>query len=396
VRSGAVLDKGNRGYTGHEHLDFGLIHMNGRVYDPRWGRFLQADPIIQSPYDLQNYNRYSYVMNNPLSFTDPTGFSSLDRFAARFTRNFALSIGDFGGAYLANRHAYNTFQNPYVRTAAGLVAGYFTFGAASAWAASAGYGTIASGAIGGAAAGFASGGIQGGNLKSALSGAVIGAVTGAIGGALADASGTGATVGSANANKVAQLVPYDDFFSASDYTPLFHLETINVTATRLPNLCGGYGYCALSSDGMSSALISFLGLGTMAAGGPTRAAPYVAAKFAMGAKAVAQITPKGIARVESHLAQFGPDPANELMLQRLKDALRTGEASTVDRAFYVHELKESAFVARGLSNAAAHDATLSWQGIAKIPGYEAQLYVREAMGASPTTFSSAAKRAAGL
>ena len=68
--TGAPWDNGDRGYTGHEHLNFGLIHMNGRVYDPRWGRFLQADPIVQSPYDLQSYNRYAYVMNNPLSFTD--------------------------------------------------------------------------------------------------------------------------------------------------------------------------------------------------------------------------------------------------------------------------------------------------------------------------------------
>jgi uncharacterized protein RhaS with RHS repeats len=49
--------------------------MNGRIYDPETGRMLQADPVIQSPYDGQNYNRYSYVLNNPLSLTDPSGFS---------------------------------------------------------------------------------------------------------------------------------------------------------------------------------------------------------------------------------------------------------------------------------------------------------------------------------
>jgi len=53
----------DRGYTGHEMLDeIGLIHMNGRVYDPLVGRFLSADPFIQSPYNLQSYNRYSIVM----------------------------------------------------------------------------------------------------------------------------------------------------------------------------------------------------------------------------------------------------------------------------------------------------------------------------------------------
>jgi RHS repeat-associated protein len=65
---------GDRGYTGHEHLDeLGFIHMNGRVYDPALGRFLSADPIIGSPDLLQDYNRYAYVRNNPLRFTDPTG-----------------------------------------------------------------------------------------------------------------------------------------------------------------------------------------------------------------------------------------------------------------------------------------------------------------------------------
>ncbi|MGP4846196.1 RHS repeat-associated core domain-containing protein [Marinobacter sp. 1Y8] len=66
---------GNRGFTDHEHLDdVGLIHMNGRVYDPLIGRFLSADPLIQAPYASQSYNRYSYVWNNPLSSTDPSGY----------------------------------------------------------------------------------------------------------------------------------------------------------------------------------------------------------------------------------------------------------------------------------------------------------------------------------
>ena len=48
--------------------------MNGRIYDPLLGRFLSADNLIQDPLNLQNYNRYSYVLNNPLSYTDPTGY----------------------------------------------------------------------------------------------------------------------------------------------------------------------------------------------------------------------------------------------------------------------------------------------------------------------------------
>ena len=64
-----------RGFTGHEHLDaVGLVHMNGRVYDPTLGRFLSADPFVQFPETTQSFNRYTYVNNNPLSYTDPSGF----------------------------------------------------------------------------------------------------------------------------------------------------------------------------------------------------------------------------------------------------------------------------------------------------------------------------------
>jgi RHS repeat-associated protein len=63
------------GFTGHEHLDnLDLIHMNGRVYDPRIGRFISADPHVPEPYYGQSLSRYSYVLNNPLSLVDPSGF----------------------------------------------------------------------------------------------------------------------------------------------------------------------------------------------------------------------------------------------------------------------------------------------------------------------------------
>ncbi|MFH6989423.1 RHS repeat-associated core domain-containing protein [Flavobacterium collinsii] len=66
-----ILD---RGYTGHEHLQsVGLIHMNGRLYDPKLHRFLQPDNYVQDPENTQNYNRYGYVLNNPLKYTDPSG-----------------------------------------------------------------------------------------------------------------------------------------------------------------------------------------------------------------------------------------------------------------------------------------------------------------------------------
>jgi RHS repeat-associated protein len=73
-QSSNVSATGIRGYTGHEHMDdVGLIHMNGRLYSPLLGRMLSPDPVTQAPNDGQNYNRYSYVFNNPLKFSDPSG-----------------------------------------------------------------------------------------------------------------------------------------------------------------------------------------------------------------------------------------------------------------------------------------------------------------------------------
>ncbi|WP_320820813.1 FG-GAP-like repeat-containing protein [Thalassolituus sp.] len=89
-----------RGFTDHEHLDSGLIHMNGRVYDPVIGRFLSADMYIQAPYNSQSYNRYSYVWNNPVSFIDPSGYTveagyfnsgAIPKFS--FTSNYSILEG---------------------------------------------------------------------------------------------------------------------------------------------------------------------------------------------------------------------------------------------------------------------------------------------------------------
>ena len=69
----------DRGFTLHEHYDgFGLINMNGRMYDPAVGRMLSPDIVIQQEHNSQAYNRYSYCFNNPLRFTDPSGYVAED------------------------------------------------------------------------------------------------------------------------------------------------------------------------------------------------------------------------------------------------------------------------------------------------------------------------------
>ncbi len=70
----AAFSKTTRGYTGHEtDTVTGLVNMNARLYDPWLGRFLQADTLIPDVFQPQSINPYSYVMNNPFRYTDPSG-----------------------------------------------------------------------------------------------------------------------------------------------------------------------------------------------------------------------------------------------------------------------------------------------------------------------------------
>ncbi|MEW6995201.1 PQQ-binding-like beta-propeller repeat protein [Colwelliaceae bacterium MEBiC 14330] len=131
-----------RGYTGHEPVGTNgrIIHMNGRIYDAALGRFMQADPHIQAPSNSQSFNRYSYVLNNPLSYTDPSGY---------FFKKLWKKIKPFVGAI-----------------AAIAVAAWCTACSATIWSA----------AMTGAAIGAGSAAINGGNV---LKGALIGAFSGA-------------------------------------------------------------------------------------------------------------------------------------------------------------------------------------------------------------------------
>lgn len=149
----------DRGFTSHEHLDeLNLIHMNGRVYDPVLGRFMTADPFIQSPGNLQSYNRYSYVFNNPLAYTDPSGYFSLGK---AFKKLFAAAF-----APILDRQVF--------RVAVSIAAAYY-FGPYL----NLGGNAIANGAIGGFAGNFVA---SGGNFEAGLQGALSGGLFGWAGG----------------------------------------------------------------------------------------------------------------------------------------------------------------------------------------------------------------------
>ena len=90
------------GYTGHacpelgrrEHLqEFDLINMNGRLDDPIPGRMLSADNHVQSSGNSQSYNRYAYVMNNPMKYTDPSGEFWIAAAAALVVAGISYLVG---------------------------------------------------------------------------------------------------------------------------------------------------------------------------------------------------------------------------------------------------------------------------------------------------------------
>jgi RHS repeat-associated protein len=175
-----------RGYTGHEHLaQFALINMNGRLYDPILGRMLSPDNNVQLPDYTQNYNRYSYAMNNPLKFTDPDG---------EFLFIPILIGAAIGGAtytaihLIKNRNFNNWDWGGFV----GALVGGGVGGLIAPALASAGLGGFTGGVIVGGAAGFSStlttgiwhgdklDDIIGNSFESLISGAIIGGVIGGI------------------------------------------------------------------------------------------------------------------------------------------------------------------------------------------------------------------------
>jgi len=79
--------------------------MNGRIYDPLLGRFLSADTVVQFPGNVQSFNRYSYVQNNPLSFTDSSGFEIDPK---RTTGNVAQFKSDILALAAASKAAGNS------------------------------------------------------------------------------------------------------------------------------------------------------------------------------------------------------------------------------------------------------------------------------------------------
>jgi RHS repeat-associated protein len=172
----------DRGFTGHEHLkEFNLINMNGRVYDPITGRFLSIDPYVHATDFTQGLNRYSYTLNNPLIYTDPSGEIPvwLVYMAAGAVTNLLSNAADGN---------INSWEDALVSAGIGAVQGLVGFGSGQMLNTVHGaiWGGLAGGLIGGVSSGIIGGftaQYYGGNFEEGFkSGAIIGGITGAASG----------------------------------------------------------------------------------------------------------------------------------------------------------------------------------------------------------------------
>lgn len=251
----------DRGFTGHEHLDdMGIVHMNGRLYDPTIARIMQADPFVQEPRNLQNYDRYAYCFNSPLVCTDPTGYF--------FLTDWIDSI----------------FSSPIFKLFAVIVVNTYLPGSGGYLAVEMGVNNvIANSAI----AGFVSGAVMSGNLKGALQGAFTAGVFAGVGNFLSGVDVFGANFSDIKAANLMEL-------GADTMTRVaLHGVAGCVTSTTLGGKCGAGALSAAFSEvatvngwqangqwgALSAALVggtaSVLGGGKFANGAVTAAAGYL-------------------------------------------------------------------------------------------------------------------------
>jgi RHS repeat-associated protein len=126
LRGGSHSSLTTKRFTGQYHESSipggeGLYYYSARWCDGRLGRFVSADPLVPEPRNPQDWNRYSYVRNNPLKYIDPSGHtarSALD--LVRYLRNEIVKVAQefdldplllAGVVFSENRNDYNWLRD---------------------------------------------------------------------------------------------------------------------------------------------------------------------------------------------------------------------------------------------------------------------------------------------
>ena len=267
------IARSDRGFTGHRHLaSVDIIHMNGRVYDATTGRFLSADPHIQFAGYSQSYNRYSYLMNNPLNATDPSGyflsklFKKIKNVFKKIVRTVVKVVRKVVSFVKENWKMVVSVAimvvAPYAiaalaSTGSALVGGAFTAGLSAS-------GALVAGAVGGGLAGL----VTTGSLKGALTGAISGAAFAGIGNAFA-AGGRFHGVGLANKLRKAGLHGLvggvRGKLSGASFSKSFLSAGITEMASPLVGIIPGNGIGSTAAKVVASGVVG--GTATAAAGG---------------------------------------------------------------------------------------------------------------------------------
>lgn len=173
----------DRGYTGHEHIpEFGIVNMNGRLYDPLMGRMFSPDPYIMGMDNTQGYNRYTYALNNPLTYTDPSGeYVLVDDIVA-------AAVG--GVVNLVSNALQGNLGGHGFWGGVGRGAAAFGSGAVGGWGAI--YPQFGGWLWGGAAVGATNAWLSGGtSTGQILQGAIVGGISGVAGGAAGSFAASG-------------------------------------------------------------------------------------------------------------------------------------------------------------------------------------------------------------
>lgn len=215
----------DRGYTGHEHMPkFGIINMNGRLYDPLMGRMFAPDPFVIGKDNTQGYNRYSYALNNPLKYTDPDGNHPIiiamaigaGISALTYTANVATSSAGF------RNWNWGDFA---VTTFIGAASGVVTYGIGSAFGPVSGnIGTelLRAGAHG--VSGYIFAGITGSDPNTGfLAGAVASGVGSLTAGLPITNTVIGGTVAAAGLGGLSSAIGGGDFWKGAAFAAIVHL-----------------------------------------------------------------------------------------------------------------------------------------------------------------------------